>query len=106
MLATLQGPDVDGPIIAATGQPATIGTHLERLHGPLMRLLHPHALPTLALPPAQHAVTASTDQPLPTGSPGYRRDHPRMPPQGAHAPPTLGIPHKHLPALALTLTAA
>src|SRR5258708_20005832 len=104
MLATLQVPDVDGPIIAATGQPAPIGTHLERLHGPLMRLLYPHALPTLDLPPAQPAVTVSTDQPLPTGRPGYRRDHSRMPPQGAItrppgrvARPTMGIPHKHLP---------
>src|SRR6266481_5275259 len=108
MLATLQVPDVDGPIIAATGQPAPIGTHLERLHGPLMRLLHPHALPTLDLPPAQPAVTVSTDQPLPTGSPDYRRDHSRLPPQGAIpcppgrvARPTLGIPHKHLPAVSL-----
>ena len=60
-LATVQVPDRDGPVIAATGQLAAIGTHLERLHGPLMRLLHPHALPTLDLPPAYHPVTASTD---------------------------------------------
>src|SRR2546422_10551757 len=61
MLATLQVPDSDGPVLPAAGQPAPIGTHLERLHGPLMRLLHPHALPTLDLPPAYHPVTASTD---------------------------------------------
>src|SRR5258708_28971704 len=108
MLATLQVPDVDGPIIAATGQPAPIGTHLERLHGPLMPLLYPHALPTLDLPPAQPAVTVSTDQPLPTGRPGYRRDHSRMPPQapitcppGTRAPPTMAIPHEHPPAPSL-----
>src|SRR5712692_12013716 len=61
MLATLEIPERDSPVIPAAGQNAAIGTHLERLHGPLMRLLHPHALPILDLPPAQHAITASTD---------------------------------------------
>src|SRR5258708_30257613 len=40
-IAALEIPDVDDTIIPATGQPAPIGTHLERLHGPLMRLLYP-----------------------------------------------------------------
>src|SRR2546427_1781573 len=78
-LATVQVPERDGPIIPATGQNTPIGTHLERLDGPLMRFSHPHALPALHLPPAQPAVTASTDQQLSTGSPGQRRDHPWMP---------------------------
>src|SRR2546425_5392690 len=36
--ATLQVPDSDGPVLPAAGQPASIGTHLERLDCPLMRL--------------------------------------------------------------------
>src|SRR2546425_12114303 len=35
MLATLEIPDVDGPVIAATGEPLAIGTHSERLDCPL-----------------------------------------------------------------------
>src|SRR5437868_4991344 len=70
MLATVQVPERDGPIIPAAGQPAAIGTHLERLDCPLMRLLHPHALPAVDLPPAQPPITASADQQLPTRSPG------------------------------------
>src|SRR6266404_4585846 len=82
MLATLEIPERDSPVIAATGQSAAIGTHLERLDGPLMRFSHPHTLPALHLPPAQPAVTASTKHQLSTGSPAQRRDHPRMPRQG------------------------
>src|SRR5438046_521103 len=59
-LTTLQVPECNDPVIATTGQCAAIGTHLERLHHPPMRFLHPHALPTLHLPPAQPAITAST----------------------------------------------
>src|SRR5258707_6817977 len=83
MLGTLQLPDVDGPVIVASGQPAPIGTAPERPDHPLMGFLHPHALPAVHLPPAQHPVTASTDHQLPTASPGQRRDHPRMPRPGA-----------------------
>src|SRR6266566_8630242 len=82
-LATVQVPEHDGPVIPATGEPAAIGTHLERLHHPLMRFLHPHALPAVHLPPAQHAVTASTDQQLLARTPCHGRDHPRMPRQGS-----------------------
>src|SRR6266567_5371788 len=103
MLATLQVPERDGPIIPATGQRAAIGTHLERLDGPLMRFSHPHALPALHLPPAQPPVTASTDHQLSTGSPSHRRDHPRMRRKGVHALPAVGIPHEELPALSLPL---
>src|SRR5713226_70823 len=78
MLATLQIPERDGPVLPATGQSAPIGTHLERLHRPLMRFSLPHALPAMHLPPAQHPVTVSTEQQLSTESPGQRRDHPRM----------------------------
>src|SRR5260370_27323915 len=65
-LATLQVPERDGPIIPATGQNAPIGTHLERLDGPLMRFSHQHTLPAQYLPPAQPPVTASSDQHLST----------------------------------------
>src|SRR5260370_37127531 len=41
-LATVQVPERDAPVIPATGQRAAIGTHLERLDCPLLRLSHPH----------------------------------------------------------------
>src|SRR2546425_1379354 len=111
MLATLQIPECDGPVLPATGQSASIGTHLERLHRPLMRFSLPHALPAVHLPPAQPAVAASTDKPLPTGSPGHGRDYPRMPhkgaipcPPGRVALPALHLPHEELPALSAAAT--
>src|SRR5258706_5732793 len=120
MLATVQVPERDGPIIPTAGQHAPIGTHLERLDCPLMRLAHLHARPAVDLPPAQHAVTVSTDQPLPTRSPDHRRDHPRMPRKGSipcitsppervpgrAALPALHLPHPQLPAISLPLAAA
>src|SRR5205085_4044481 len=110
MLATLEVPDLDGPIIAATGQHAPIGTDLERLHGPLMGFSHPDALPVLQVPPAQPAVSASTDQHLPTWDPAQRRDRPRMPHKGMHRLSAVrsaaGIPHEQLPAVCLPLAAA
>src|SRR2546421_3690515 len=109
MLAPLEVPQRDGPVIPATGEPAPIGTHLERLHRPLMRFSLPHAHPAVHLPPAQPAVAASTDQQLPTRSPGHGRDYPRMPhkgaiacPPGRVALPALHLPHEELPALAAT----
>src|SRR5205807_4395898 len=96
-----------------TGQKPPIGTHLERLHRPLVRFSLPHALPAVHLPPAQPAVAASTDKPLPTRSPGHGRDYPRMPhqgtipcPPGRVALPALHLPHEELPALSLPLAAA
>src|SRR6266568_3340310 len=47
MLATLEFPDVDGPVIAATGQHTSIGTDLESLHDPLMWISHQRSLPSL-----------------------------------------------------------
>ncbi len=44
LLATVQIPEHNGSIIPAARQSAAIKTHLERLHRPLMRLLHPYAL--------------------------------------------------------------
>src|SRR2546422_1199610 len=106
MLASMQVPEHDGPVIPATGEPAPIGTHLQRPDRPLMPLLHPPARPAVHLPPAEHAVTASTDQQLPTGTPGYRRDDTFMPRKGSHALPALHVPHKQLPAVSLPLAAA
>src|SRR2546421_1744667 len=103
-LATLEVPEPDGPVIPATGQPAAIGTHLERLHRALVRLSHPHTLATLHLPPAQPAVTASTDHHLPTGNPAQHRDHSRMPFKGMHALPTVHIPYEQLSALSPAAT--
>src|SRR5437879_10108251 len=77
ILAPLEVPEHNGSVIPATGEPAPLGTHLERLHHPPMGLLHPHTLSAVDLPPAQPAITASTDQHLPARTPSYRRDHPR-----------------------------
>src|SRR6266480_911892 len=98
VFAALHIPDLDGPVIATTGEPVTIGTHLERLHRPLMGFSHPHTLPVSQVPPAQLAVPASTDQHLPIGTPGQRGDSPRMPRQGAHVLSTVRIPHHQFPA--------
>src|SRR5204863_7625273 len=112
-LATVQVPERDGPVLPAAGQRAAIGTHLERLHRPLMRLLLPHALPAVHLPPAQPAFAASTDKPLPTWRPGHGGDYTRMPHQGAIAcspgrvaPPALPLPREAPPARSLPLRAA
>ena len=105
LLAIVQVPEPDDPVIPTTGESASIGTHLERMHLPLMRLLHPHTLPALHLPPAQPAVTASTDHQLSIGSPGQRRDHPRMPRKGVHALPAASVPHEQLPSVFLPLAA-
>src|SRR2546430_12739819 len=95
--AALEVPEPDGPVIAATGQEATIGTHLEGLHRPLMGFSLPYALPARQVPPAQPTVTASTEEPIPDRVPGDGRDDPRQPLQGGQALPTVGIPHEQLP---------
>src|SRR5712691_2886224 len=69
MLAPLEVPERDGPVIPATSQKPPIGTQLERLHGPLMRFSLPHAFSALHLPPAQSPVTASTEHQFPTRGP-------------------------------------
>src|SRR5256885_15272492 len=106
MLATLEIPEHDGPVIPAAGQPTPIGALLERLNCPLMGFSPLYTLPALDLPPAHPPVTASTDKPLPARSPGHGRDCPRMPHQGAIACPpgrvalpALHLPHEELPAL-------
>ncbi len=104
-LATPQVPEPDGPVIPATGQPGAIGAHLERLHRPLMRLSHPHALSILHVPPAQPAITASTDKPLPTRTPDHRKGRARMLGQGTDPLPAVGIPHKDLSVVTLSLVA-
>ena len=62
LLATLEVPERDGPVISAAGEPEAIRTHLEGIHRPLMGFSHPHTFSALQVPPAQPAVTASTDQ--------------------------------------------
>src|SRR2546429_665744 len=47
MFATLQVPERDSPIIAATGEPAAIGAHLECMHRALMGFSHLYALPAV-----------------------------------------------------------
>jgi hypothetical protein len=99
MLATLELPDVDGPVIATTGDSFAIGTDLERVHDPLMGLLHPHARAARQFPPAQPTVTASTDQQLADRVPGHGIDGPRQPLQSGDALPAAGIPHEELSAV-------
>src|SRR5437588_11298082 len=109
MLATLEIPDHDSPVIPATGQLDAIGTHFDRVYRPLMRLSHPHAAPAVNLPPAQPAVTAPTDQQLPTRVPGHGRERSGMSRQSAiTCPPgrvmlsALRLPHEELSALSPT----
>src|SRR5207237_892427 len=61
MLATLEIPDLDGPVIAATGEPLAIGTHAERLDCPLMPLPKGQALPALHVPPVHAPIAAATE---------------------------------------------
>src|SRR6266487_1184616 len=104
-LATPQVPEPDGSVIPATGQPGAIGAHLERLHRPLMRLSHPHALFILHLPPAQPTITASTDKPLPTRTPDHRKGRAGMLRQGTDPLPAVRLPHKDLSVVTLPLVA-
>src|SRR6266571_3452709 len=76
MFAPLEVPERDSPIIAATGEPAAIGAHLECMHRALMGFSHLYALPAVNIPPAQHSVTASTAELLPTWTPGHSRGQP------------------------------
>src|SRR6266487_646167 len=109
MLAMLELPEMDGSVIAATGQLATIGTHFDRVYRSLMRLSHSQALPAGHLPPAQPTVTASTDQHLPSRVPGHSRGRSGMSRQSAitcppgRVPfPALRLPHEELSALSPT----
>src|SRR2546430_13257757 len=52
MLATLELPDVDGSVIATTGQQLPIGTLPEREDRSLMCCSHPQAFSALYIPPA------------------------------------------------------
>jgi hypothetical protein len=99
MLATLELPDVDGAVIAATGDSFVIGTDLEGLHDPLMGFSHPHARTARQVPPAQPTVTASTDQQLSDRVQGDGIDRPRQPLQSGDALPAAGIPHEEFPAV-------
>src|SRR5437588_10810511 len=105
MFAPLEVPERDSPIIAATGEPAAIGAHLECMHRALMGFSHLYALPAVNIPPAQHSVTASTDELLPTWTPGHCKGHPRMLRQGSHPLPAVRLPHEQFPALSLPLAA-
>src|SRR6266516_1458386 len=100
MLATLEFPDVDGPVIAATRQHTSIGTDLESLHDPLMCLSHQHTLSALDLPPTQPPVTASTEQHPTTrgqqpaiGAPCHTPDSPMMSRQPQQLYAIRGVPH-------------
>src|SRR5260370_15330308 len=90
--AALQIPYLDSIIIPTTGQEEAIRAALERLDRPLMRLSHPHALPTLQVPPAEHAIAAATDQHRSGRAPGQRvHDLARLA-QGVHALPATRLP--------------
>src|SRR2546429_8022275 len=97
-MAALKVPEPDRSVIAATGEPAAIGTHLEGLHRPLVSLLLPHTLATLHLPPAQPAIAAATEQPLSARLPGHGRGFAGMRPQSSNTRSSLHIPHQQLRA--------
>src|SRR5437660_11671733 len=104
MLATLEIPDVDGPVIAATGQRAPIRTHSERLDRPLMPLPKRQALPALHVPPAHVPITAATEQHRCGRTPGQRvHDRARLAP-GLQALPALRIPDDELPTASAPAT--
>src|SRR5260370_7586024 len=102
MLATLELPDVDGSVIATTGQQLPIGTLPEREDRSLMCCSHPQAFSALYIPPAQYPITPSADQEVPPRSPDGDITNTGMPSEGLKAFPPLHIHHKHFPYLTLT----
>src|SRR5207302_81733 len=105
MLATMEIADVDGPVIAATGQHAPIGTHSKRLDCPLMPLPKRQALPALHVPPAHAPIAAATEQHRSSRTPGQRvHDRARLPP-GLQALPTGHLPDEDLPTASSAPTA-
>src|SRR2546423_15295307 len=99
MLATLELPDVDGPVIATTGKQLPIGTLPEREDRSLMCCSHPQAFSALHIPPAQYPITPSTDQEAPSRSPADGRDNTGMPCKCLEAFPALHIPHEQFPSV-------
>src|SRR5260370_13300613 len=61
-LATLEVPEHNGPVIAATGEPAAIGTPLHAVHGPAMFTQHPGRRRTCHLPQGHPSSSACTAQ--------------------------------------------
>src|SRR5205823_5394653 len=105
MLAALEIPDVNGPIIAATGEPLAIGTHSERLDCPLMPLPKRQALPALHVPPAHAPIAAATEQHRSRRTPGQRvHDRARLPP-GMQALLTGHLPDEDFPTASSAPTA-
>src|SRR6266436_909578 len=98
VLAALEIPDVDGPVIAATGQSAAIGTHSERLDRPLMPLPKRQALPALHVPPAYAPIAAATEQHRSSRTPGQRAHNRARLAPGLEALPTGHLPDEDLPA--------
>src|SRR2546421_320627 len=96
MFAPLEVPERNSPIIAATGEPAAIGAHLECMHRALMGFSHLYALPAVNIPPAQHSVTASTDELLPTPAAVWTPGHATYPGRQLIPAPPVG-PRRHLP---------
>src|SRR6266849_4003947 len=97
MFAALQTPDVDGPIIPATGEPLAIRVQLERPDRPLMGLSHPYTFPTLQVPPAQHAIAATTQQQRSARIPGQRMHDRVWLAQVVQAFPATRLPAEELP---------
>src|SRR5437588_1440744 len=105
MLAALEIPGLDGPVIAATGEPLAIRAHSERLDCPLMPLPKRQALPALHVPPAYAPIAAATEQHRSSRTPGQRvHDRARFPP-GLQALPTGHLPDEDLPTASSAPTA-
>src|SRR5437588_6720556 len=102
--ATLELPDVDGSVIATTGQQLPIGTLPEREDRSLMCCSHPQAFSALYIPPAQYPITPSADQEVPPRSPDGGIDNTGMPCEGLEAFPALHIPHEQFPSVIAAAT--
>ena len=61
VFAALHLPDLDGSIVPAAGEEATVRTGSQRLYRSFVPLSRQDALPVLRIPPAEHAITARAD---------------------------------------------
>src|SRR2546426_7182490 len=104
MLATFELPDVDGSVIATTGQQLPIGTLPEREDRSLMCCSHPQAFSALYIPPAQYPITPSADQEVPSRRPDDGIDNTGMSCKGLEAFPAPHIPHEQFPCITAAAT--
>ena len=96
VLAALHLPDLDGSIIAAASEEATVGTGAQGLYRSFVPLSRQAALPVLRIPPAESAITARADQAFAVRAPGNAKDQFVGVIKRANPLPALGIPNQQL----------